>query len=281
MATSSNDFMDFDFGGSVRDLASGQLVKPTLHNYLFDARFPEFSVTFPAQQMERAPDSWFHPSTHPLLPERVLYQYLAHPETFPVEKKQYMGTLSVTIGKMMHEFVQMCLTDAGIMPAEMQVCTMCPPPKKGRKGCQEAGFSDEVLGERGHVDGLLDLTPLGPHVPEDKRFPIFEFKTSHDNFGKLSSIEDLDLTTFIKKWPVYYAQQQRYQRMSGRRLSVVLMMETMYPWTMREFHIPFDHALNADIDAKYRRVRQAVADQTPPVCCGLKGCSVARLCGLR
>lgn len=276
MAESTVDF-EFDFGGAMRDLASGQLVKPVLQSYLFDAKFPAFDLHFDKQEMERAPDNFFHPSTHPNLPERVLYEYLAHPDTFPVEKKQYMGTLSVTIGKVMHEFIQMCLTDAGIMPAEMQVCSMCPP----KANCHEAGFLDADLGERGHVDGLLDLSQLGPHVPAEKTHPIFEFKTSHDNFGKLSSIEDLDLATFKKKWPDYYGQQQRYQKMSGLRMSVVLFMETMYPWTMREFHVPYDYEFNARIDAKYQRVRQAVADHQPPICCGLLGCPAKNLCRLR
>lgn len=277
MAESSADFMDFDFGGAVRDLSAGLLVQPVLQSYLFDAKFPAFDLHFPKQEMERKPDNWFHPSTHPGVHERVLYEYLAHPDTFPVEKKQYFGTLSVTMGKVTHEFVQMCLTDAGIMPAEMQVCTMCPP----KANCKEAGFRDEELGERGHVDGLLDLTSLGPHLRPEQVKPIFEFKTSHDNFGKLSSIENLDLDTFRKKWPDYYGQQQRYQKMSGRRFSVVLFMETMYPWTMREFHVPYDYEYNAMVDAKYRRVRQAVADQQPPICCGLRGCPAKRLCGLR
>ena len=277
MAKTSGEFMDFDFGGSVRDVSRGLMVKPTLQTYLFDAKFPAFKLHFPKQQMERAPDNWFHPSTHPMWHEKVLYQYLASPGTFPVEKKQYFGTLSVTMGKVMHEFVQMCLTDTGIMPKALQRCTMCPPEKK----CGEAGFADEELGERGHVDGLLDLTSLGPHVTEEKAFPVLEFKTSHDNFGRLSSIEDLDLEAFKAKWPVYWAQQQRYLKLSGRRYSIVLFMEQAYPWVMREFHVPIDHEFNAAIDAKYRRVRQAVADQQPPLCCGAKGCVASKICGLR
>jgi hypothetical protein len=270
------DFSEFDFSGSMRDLASGLLVKPVLHNYLFDARFPAFTLNFPEQQMERAPDGWYHPSTHPLWPARALYQYLAHPDTFPAEKKQYFGTLAVTMGKVVHEFVQMCLTDAGIRPADLQVCESCKPGT-----CSgEPGFVDADLGERGHLDGLLSFEGF-PNVDISKVFPVFEFKTSHDNFGKLSMMEDLDLAGFRKKWPVYYAQQQRYMRLSKRAYSIVLMMETSYPFAMREFHIPLDQAFNADVDAKYRSVRQAVADQRPPLCCGLKGCDSAPVCGVK
>lgn len=284
-AESSFDFAEFDFSGAMRELTQGLLVKPVLHNYLFDARFPEFDLHFRKTDMERKPDDWFHPSTHPLMQERALYQYLAHPETFPVEKKQYMSTLAVTLGTITHEFVQVCLTDAGIMPAALQKCTTCKPKrKKGPDGkmvkveCSEPGVLDEELGERGHMDGLLDFTGI-PNVPSAKEFPVFEFKTTNDNFSKLTNIVDNDIEVFRKKWPDYYGQQQRYMRMSGRAFSVVLMMEMSYPFVMREFHIPYDFVFNNEIDQKYRRVRQAVADQNPPYCCRLKGCPAYDVCG--
>lgn len=273
--SASLNFEEFDFSGSMRDLSRGLLVKPILHNYLYDARFPAFDLHFPKQEMERKPDGWFHPSTHPTMPARTLYHYLAHPETFPVEKKQYMSTLAVTLGKVSHEFTQMCLTDAGIRPEELQQCTTCDP----RADCREAGVIDRDLGERGHVDGILDFTGY-PNVPDEKTRVIWEFKTSNDNFGRLSNIADLDIEAFRKKWPVYYAQQQSYLRMSGLAYSIVLMMEMTYPFVMKEFHIPFDIAFSTEVANKYRAVRQAVADQRPPLCCGSKGCPLAIPCGV-
>lgn len=269
------DFSQFDFSGSMRDISAGLLVKPVLHNYLFDARFPDFDLAFRNHKMERAPDNWYHPSTHPLMHERVLYQYLSSPKTFPAEKKQYMGTLAVTLGTAAHQLVEVSLTDAGIRPQALQVCTMCPPKAK----CTEAGVMDSELGERGHMDGVLSFEGF-PNVPDEKMEPVFEFKTSHDNFGKLTNIPDLDVAAFRKKWPVYYAQVQRYMKMSRRRTTIVLMMEMVYPFVMREFHIAYDIGFNAQIDAKYRNVRQAVADHRPPMCCGAKGCISAIPCGV-
>lgn len=273
--STSFDFEQFDFSGSMRDLSQGLLVKSVLHNYLFDARFPDFDLAFRNHKMEREPDGWFHPSTHPLMHERVLYQYLASPQTFPVEKKKYMGTLAVTLGTASHQLVEVSLTDAGIRPPRLQKCEMCPPKAK----CTEAGVLDEELGERGHMDGVLDFNGF-PNVPDEKMEPVFEFKTSHDNFGRLSKVPDLDVEAFRAKWPDYYAQCQRYLRMSKRRTAIVLMMEMVYPFVMREFHIPYDIGLNAQIDAKYRNVRQAVADGRPPLCCGSKGCLSAIPCGV-
>lgn len=619
-------FEDFDFSQSVREVTKGCLVKPVLHNYLFDAKFPSFSLHFEKQEMERRPDGWFHPSTHPLWSVPALYRYIRFPDTFPVERKQYMSTLSVTIGKVMHEFIAICLTDAGVMPAELQVCKMCPP----EVGCGEPGFSLPEIGDRGHLDGLLDLAHLGDHITADQQNAIFEFKclapetpvsmadgslkpagqvvqgdlvlgwdeasetcvprevrdvwdngivpvwqittkagrsigvtdehpfltakgwvlaknlcpgdkvrlgwgsqwhggtddpedgeayflgvmtgdgcmsgmnlslscadnnildeiatfvegrgarlnhksrfdyqitadrkgrgsnqvraliqregmedinsrtkrvppsvwtggpkvwadflsgyfdadgtvvttgtyphlhwasvnkdllvecqtllaylgvrasiqqinsrykgrphtswrllvrdrravaratevlsprhhnksekfyemwteerddgrwvrnhqqgwdeikTTHeglarptiaieveggthvtaglvthnstnDNFSKLTNMDDMNLEAFKKRWPDYWAQQQRYQRMTGRRLSIVIIMENGYPWTMREFHIPYDHAFNAEIDQKYRDVLQAVESTREVFCCNSKGCKAARLCGV-
>lgn len=277
--STSFDFSEFDFSGAMRDISQGLLVKPILHNYLFDARFPDFTLDFKNHRMERDPDNWYHPSTHPLWDDRVLYQYLSDPHSLPVEKKQYMGTLAITLGHAGHQLVEVSLTDAGIRPAHMQVCTMCPPPKRGKKACTEAGVMDEELGERGHMDGVLDFTGF-PNVPDEKMNPVFEFKTSHDEFGRLSKIADLDVEAFRKKWPTYWAQTQRYMRLSKRPYTIVLMMEMIYPFTMREFHVAYDVGFNAQIDAKYRRVRQAVADQRPPMCCGSKGCLSALPCGV-
>lgn len=273
--TSSFSFEEFDFSGSMRDISQGLLVKPVLHNYLYDARFPDFTLEFKNHKMDRAPDNWYHPSTHPLWHERVLYQYLSDPYSLPPEKKKYFGTLAITMGHAGHQLVEISLSDAGIRPAALQVCTMCPP----EKGCTEAGVMDEELGERGHMDGVLDFTGF-PNVPDEKMQPILEFKTSHDEFGRLSKIQDLDMEAFRKKWPQYFAQVQRYMRISGRPYAIVLMMEMVFPFVMREFHIPYDAGFNAQIDAKYRLVRQAVADGRPPLCCGAKACVSALPCGV-
>lgn len=226
--------------------------------------------------MEREPDNFFHPSTHPEMHERLLYHYIAHPETFPVEKKKYMGTLAVTLGTAAHQLVEVSLTDAGIRPTALQVCTMCPPSAN----CHEAGAMDEELGERGHMDGILSFEGF-PNVPDEKMQPVFEFKTSHDNFGRLTKLADLDLDAFRTKWPYYYGQTQRYMRLTKKPFTIVLMMEMVYPFVMKEFHIPYDAGYNANVDAKYRRVRQAVADQKPPLCCGQTGCDLSILCGVK
>ncbi len=266
------DLTGLDFATAMSDVGKGLIVKPLLQNYLYDAKFPEFDLHFRKESMERGPDGWFHPSTHPVMHERALYYYLTD-SRFPVERKRYMGTIAVMMGKITHEFVQVCLTDAGIRPVGLQRCTTCPSERK----CREPGVLDEKLGERGHLDGLLDLSGLS-HIPEDQAYPVFEFKT----VSNLRSLEDMDSAAYRKRWPEYWAQQQRYQRLSRRRYSVVLFMEPYWPFNMVEIHVPYDLAWNLQVDAKYRSVRQAVADKREPMaCCGVKSCPTAALCGVK
>jgi len=274
MTESTLDFAEFDFSGAMKDLTAGLIIKPLLRNYLFDASFPDFDLHFRKRDLgARKPDGWFHASTHPLMNEKALYTYLAEPENFPTEVMQPGNTLAVTYGKVFHELLQVCLEDMGFLPKELQVCTTCPP----EADCHEPSVVDEVCGERGHTDGFLDLSSL-KHIPADKVESNLELKSANDGFGKLTALPDLDLALFRKRWPEYYAQQQSYLRMSGKKWTILIVMEHQFPFTMREFHIPYDPGFSAGVAAKYQRVRQAAADQAPPRCCGKKGCLVYANC---
>lgn len=258
-----------DFQQAVRNVRKGMVLKSLVQNYLHDVpslRWPEM----PERDFgDRPPDGWFHPSTHPLWPERALFDYLANPARIASEPPDYMRTLSLAFGVAMHGFMAYILESAGLRPPELQRCEICRPEAE----CNEPGVQDEEAGERGHMDGILALPG---YYGED----IFEFKTANNR--NLSRVPDLDLDAFRAKWPDYYAQQQSYLRMSGRRRSVVLIMSLGYPWDMREIHVPFDPAFADDTREKYMRVRQAVADQRAPGCGCLRaqrnGCPSRGLC---
>lgn len=256
-----------DFSNSMRDAKKGLIVKPILHNYLYDAEFPNFTIKFNKGNGNRAPDDWFHPSTHPLWTPRALYSYLAHPQLMIPEKKPYMGTLSVTMGTAMHGFVDMCLKEANWLAIPKDDCPVCGDRKKSK--CTEWGVLDLEVRERGHGDGVsLDGD-------------WYEFKTSNELSTKIRRAEDLDLEYFKANWPDYYAQVQSYMRMSGHRRAIVLFFILGYPWPMKEFHVPFDRQYSTEIRDKYLRVREAVAATTPPRgCCGSKTCPSFGACEL-
>lgn len=174
----TDEFADLDLRKALKEVHRGELIKPALRTFLFDAEYPEdFAVHFRKEQT-RAPDGWFWPSTHPLWSPLMLYTYLTAPHRLPTEHREYGNTMSLVMGTAIHAFVEMCLTVMGLRPAAMNVCTSCPP----EKGCKEPGFADEDTGSRGHMDGLLDLSEILPKVArflertDGLDYPGFEFK---------------------------------------------------------------------------------------------------------
>jgi hypothetical protein len=220
--------------------------------------FPsEFSITFKKHKMQRDPDRWFHPSTHPTWTPRMLYYYRTQPDLMIHEVIESMGTLSITVGHAMHSFIQMCLKDQGVLLDD------------------EVYVEDPETQSRGSLDGVLDIQ-APPHLEVE---PIFEFKTT--NMNRLSTIDDLDLDAFTKKWPGYYAQQQEYMRLSGKRLSIVLMMALGYPWDMKEFHIPYHKGFAEGVAEKYRTVLRAEEEGWVPEACCAIGSKQATVCPAR
>lgn len=265
----SGDFTP-QFKKIVTGAAAGLVVTPILHNYLHLGKYPkEFSVTFRKHGDARPPDGWFHPSTHPLWTERQLYYYLAEPEKMIPEPLGVLGALSVTVGTAMHDFVEMCLIDAGVLLRPEGICVNCQREHGKKKGqCNEWGAKDEATLTRGHMDGKLFVEGFG-HAG-------FEFKTS--NSMKMANITDNDIPKFREKWPAYYAQVQDYMRITGLERFVVVFLQMGFPWPMLEFVIPRDEAWIFEMNQKYTRVIEAVRAGIPPIPCCAPRSSTARNC---
>lgn len=239
-----------------------KVLTPILHSYLYDAKFPDFNIFFPKRKGPRKPDSYFHPSTHPLMSERELYYYMTEPEKWGTEPLEYMGTLSVTMGTAVHGFVQMCLWDAQVLvkPPDGR-CIVCQRPhsatpiqEKGK--CNEHPLLHEATKTRGHMDGLLKIPGWG--------IAGLEFKTSN-----MRKVENWDgtLKHFREKWPQYYAQVQEYMRASGLRRVIVLFMGMGFPWTLREVIIEHDPVFCYATEVKYLSVLRHMEAGTPPSPC--------------
>lgn len=242
------------FDTIMKQSAGGLHLAPILNSYLYQAKYPpSFSVDFVKHESHRAPDNWFHPSTHPLWEARQLYYYIAEPDRFIAEPLEYMGALSTTMGTAIHGFIQMCLKDTGVLIDD------------------EVAVVDDVLLSRGHMDGILQLPGVGRTG--------FEFKTSGS--FKANTLVDNDVEVFKTKFPVYYAQVQEYMRISGLRKFVVLFMLMGYPWTTKEIMVDYDIMAAETIASKYRLVRQAVADGVPPDPCCAPRSKTAKACGAR
>ena len=246
---------EFNFKRILKEVNRGDLFLPVIQTYIHNANFPDFDVPVRSPQ-DRPPDDWFHPSTHPLWSERQLYYYVTQPIGLIQERLDPLGVLAVTSGNFWHSFMEVCLKDAGLLTAT------------------EVPLVDEEVKSRGHMDGQS-------YDPEEG----FEFKTM--NAMKMSKIAEGPASSPIVQasWralvPTYAAQADEYMRMAGLKRQRFIVMNTAYPFPMREICLDYDERAALAVRDKYARVRQAVADQRIPQACCNPGSTEAKQCFAR
>ncbi len=233
--------------------ASGEIIVPVIQAALWNPQFQSFTVQVQGFE-DREPDGWFHPSTHPRWPERMLYYYLTEPSRLQGEPFDPASTMAVTQGQFWHSFVERVLLDAGVWTKV------------------EVPFEDPETGSRGHVDGLSD-TEIG------------EFKTMREmrarKIAKGAPDDPAVVESFRTLVPEYYAQGQEYMRISGYRRWRALILSLEYPFSFREVAMDYDHHFGGQIRDKYMRVRQAAADYRPPPPCCAPSSKEAKACPAR
>lgn len=261
-----------NFKNMMKGISSGEIVVPLLRSALYDPDFKAFDIRVEGFT-NRKPTEWFSPSTHPGWPEPALYTYLAHPERLVREPFDPSSTFAVTVGTFFHQFTQHVLVENGVITKQPLVCG-CGVEHPERA---ELYLVDEELKVRGHADGeltfdsslieLKSMKPLRQH---------FIPKVAPDHPDKIAWVRD--------KAPDYYLQAQEYLRISGKARSIMVIVSLVHPFEMNEIHIPFDHLTAHKTAAKFRRVREAVAEGRPPYCeCTKpqsKECGARDLCGL-
>lgn len=247
--------MTITFKRIIKQAHRGDLFLPVIQSYIHNQNFPEFNIKVRAPE-NRPPDDWFHPSTHPLWPERQLYYYLTQPEGLITDRLDPLGVLAVTSGNIWHSFMETCLLDAGLLQAT------------------EVPLEDAEVKSRGHMDGMT-------FDPEEG----FEFKTM--NAAKMGKIAEGPASSkeVQESWkalvPVYAAQANEYMRMGNLKRHRFIIMNTAYPFPMREVVLDYDERSALAVRDKYMRVRQAVADQRVPDPCCNPGSVEARNCFAR
>lgn len=255
--------------------AQSEYLAPLILNALAGEDWGTFDVHLKAQERVRKPDGWFHPSEHPLMTERQLYYYLTS-DQYEREPMDPAGSVSVTVGKIMHALIEHIATQAGVRLNEAEMAEVgFAYDQEG-----EPSFSDEATGARGHTDGILHAFPVFWSIYDGTPSPFVNFELKTTNPANLRG-EVLDLQWFMGKWPGYYAQQQEYLRMSKLPGSLVLLMGTAWPWQMKEVWVPSDPFFQAGVAEKYLRVRQAVVEgRVPDPCCNA-GSATSRACPAR
>lgn len=258
------------FQKSLSDSQSGFVLKHLIERQLSRGEFADdFTVRF-RKQTARKPDDYFHPSTHPLWPERALYNYLAHPDEMEPEHFPYESRMALTMGTAVHSFMEEVMRMGGHFAPREGTCPACGKPYGTKKGtCQEYGAADPETGSRGHMDGVVKLKTDGK-LWDASQPGVFELKTSNEFKAFRSLRHDLNWHIIKREMPYYYAQVQEYMRMTGMRQALIFFVVLGFPWQNFEYQIPYDEEYAESIRSKYLYVRQCVADKTPPLelCCG-------------
>jgi len=236
-------------------LAQGEILVPLLRSRLWDPDFKGFDIHINGYS-SRPPDGWFHPSTHPMFGERLLYYYISQPEKIIKEIFDPASTMTVTQGQFWHEFFQNVLLEAGALQRN--------PQETGRNPA-EWFWSDPLTKARGWSDGLTVAAVTG--VEE-----IAELKTMRGPKAAKIPAGAPDSPEVQKGFrdlvPGYYAQAMEYMRLSGRRRWRCVIVTLEWPFPLREVVLDYDQFAAYEIAEKYRRVLQAVADhRPPPFCC--------------
>lgn len=242
-----------NFTKTLASIGRNEVVVPALRSALWKPDFKSFTVTVDGFE-ERPPDGWFHPSTHPLWNEVMLYYYMTNYERMIRDPFDHSSTLAVTAGTFFHTFVQNVLVEENVLELQPEVCGC------GRKHPERAEvyLVDEESKSRGHSDGVV-FEGSG-----------FEFKTMNPmKLGRVPKggpTEKVVLDWFKNSCSDYYAQAQEYLRLSGRERMIVVILALTYPFEIREIHVPYDRPYAYGVRDKFKRVIQAVADGQPPRC---------------
>ncbi|AVJ48461.1 hypothetical protein SEA_NUEVOMUNDO_217 [Mycobacterium phage NuevoMundo] len=221
-----------------RSLAERDLLIPYFRNALLSQEWPdEYTIKVDSSPYYGKGDGYFHPSTHALMPARQLY-YHFHPDTrdkIIQEDRTITQEMTLTMGSAIHAVVQTQFQMAGLI--------------KGPDDC-EVEYVDRTHHVRGRVDFIV-------HHPNGQVIPV-EMKTQNSR--------SFDFQDSIK--PIWDAQLSLGLHGTGHPLGILLVVESGYPFRMREYRVPRNDQLLTQIFQKFDYVRECIAlNKVPEYCC--------------
>lgn len=243
------------FKRMLKGAQQNEILVPVIRSLLYAPDFDSFEVPV-AGFTERLFDGWFHPSTHPLWSEKMLYVYLTDHDMIEKEPFDPLGTMSVTQGNFWHSFFQNLLFHNGFVRDST-------PEGKSTHDRVELFVEDWDTNTRGSMDGVLNSDKLPIEFDEGLELKTM-VSSKLSKCPRTSPTDPILLDWFREKCGVYYAQAQEYLRMSGLSVQRVIIIALEYPFEMIEIAVPFDQIFSQRVVEKYRRVIQAVADGVPP-----------------
>lgn len=228
------------YGSILRSLADKDLLLPYFRNAMLAQKWPDnYQVTIDSGPYYGHGDGYFHPSTHGLMGARELY-YRFHPDhrdKLIHEQRSVQSEMTLAMGSALHGVVQTQFQMAGLI--------------QGPEHCEVEYVIDEH-----HVRGRVDF--IADH-PTEGRIPV-ELKTQNSR--------GFDMQTQIKE--TWDAQLSMGLHGTGYATGILLVLESGYPYRMKEFRVNRNDELLSQIFAKFDYVRECIALDTPPEhCCSL------------
>lgn len=221
-------------------LASRELITPYLVKALEDDKWPEqYNIPVDIRPHGTSYDDYFHPSVHALTPPRKLQmlldeRYRNHPEMV-WEKMNATSIMTVSYGSAIHAIVQTQLKMAGLVT--------------------EDDIEVPLINEEIHARGNMDLRI---NHPNGKKYCV-DIKTRNSR-GFDNDTGPLD------SW---VAQLNCYMDWEGCEDAIVLVIESGYPFRMKEWHFKKDQKLIDSIYARWRFVRESIQQgrEIQELCC--------------
>lgn len=245
------------YGSILSSLMDKELLLPYFRNALLSKQWPDsYKVMIDSSPYYGHGDGYFHPSSHGLMGARELY-YRFHPDhrdhIIP-EVRGIQSEMTLAMGSALH----------GIIQAQFQMAGLI----KDEKDCEV----EYIIAEH-HVRGRVDFLV---HHPDGQTYPV-ELKTQNSRA--------FELQNEIK--PIWDSQLSMGLHGTGYPTGVLLVLESGYPYRMKEFRVNRNDALLSEIFAKFDYVRECIAHNTPPEhCCPLdsvqmKACPARFECWLK
>ena len=228
------------YSSVLSSLADKDLLLPYFRNALLSQKWPDnYTVTIDSGPYYGAGDGYFHPSTHGLMGARELY-YRFHPDhrdKLVHEPRGVQSEMTLAMGSALHGVVQTQFQMAGLIKSDNEV-------------------EVEYVIHEHHVRGRVDFIV---HHPDGNTYPV-ELKTQNSRGFQLQE-------TIKDTWD---AQLSMGLHGTGYSNGVLLVLESGYPYRMKEFRVNRNDRLLSEIFAKFDYVRECIANDTPPEhCCSL------------
>lgn len=254
--------MTSPYSNILRRLAARDKITPFFEAGVLDNNWPaKYTIEIDSSPYYGLGDGKFHPSTHPLLGERLLW-YMFHPlyyDKLVQERRSVIGEMTLTMGSALHgimqtQFKMMGLCECNCEPGEQHTCRDI-----------EVEYTNEQYNVRGRLDFLV-------HHPDGNVYPV-ELKTMNSySFAKLQP-DVISLQHDI--------QMSLEEDCLGYSEGVLLVAEAGWPYNLKEFpHIRNDRLLS-EVYQKFDRVTTAVQLDIPPKHCCAYGSAQNKSCPAR